>query len=272
MPFTSRVKPRLSQDTSSCIFSCSLKPALIPVCAVCSLTKHCLLCSPCWPHFHHHYAGDICCSAAWVRCICCCHPCAAAWWSLPSRSLVFQEAEEAESSTEPSPQLLGTKQEETAAVATSSPSSDSEWNLKPSLTKSTVEDSAVNTGSNCLERPRLKNSGRPEGKYWKRSHHKSHSSNSGTFKEPHREASVRGKKTKTKSLLGRVVTLPAGHWYFYCKFSYQTEEILPPPQCFCCPIWLFFWQIIPWKTTRTINFIWKHRYSSLFPVIFLCLL
>lgn len=215
MPFTSRVKPRPSQDTGFCIFPCSPKPALISVCAVCSLAKHCLLCSPCWPHFHHHCAGGICCSSAWLRCICCCHPCAAAWWPLPSRSLVFQDkAEEAESSREPSPHLLaltGTKQGEAAAGATSSPSSDSEWNLKPSLTKGTGEGSAVNTGSSCLEKPRLKNSARPEGKYWKRSHHKSHSRNSGNFKQPHREASVRGNKTKT--LLGRAVTLPAVNFH-----------------------------------------------------------
>ncbi|KAL9849692.1 uncharacterized protein C11orf16 homolog isoform 1-T1 [Geothlypis trichas] len=183
MPFTSRVKPRPSQDSNSCIFPCSPKASLIPVCALCSLAKHCLLCSPCWPHFHHHCAGGICCSSAWERCTCCCHPCAAAWWPLPSRSLVFQDrAEEADSSSELSPDLLelrGTKQGEAAAVATSSSSFDSESDLKPPPTKGTVGDSAVNTGSSCLEKPRLRNSARPEGEYWKRSHHKSHSSNSG---------------------------------------------------------------------------------------------
>ncbi|KAL2310207.1 hypothetical protein Nmel_006454 [Mimus melanotis] len=183
MPFTSRVKPRPSQDTNSSIFPCSPKPTLIPVCAGCSLAKHCLLCSPCWPHSQHCCAGAICCSSAWGRGICCCHPCAGAWWPLPSRPLVFQDkAEEAESSSKLSPGLLelkGTEQAEAAAVATSSPSSASEWDLKPSPTKSTVGDSAVNTGSNCLEKPRLKNSARPEGKYWKRSHHKFLSSNSG---------------------------------------------------------------------------------------------
>ncbi|XP_041320579.1 uncharacterized protein C11orf16 homolog isoform X1 [Pyrgilauda ruficollis] len=183
MPFTSRLKPRPSQDSNSCICSCSPKAALIPVCALCSLAKHCFLCSPCWPHFHHHCAGGVCCSSAWGRCICCCHPCAGAWWPLPSRSLVFQDkAEEAESSSELSPGLLelkGTKEREAAAVATSSPSSDSERDLKPSPTKSTLGDSAVNSGSSCLEKPRLRNSARPEGEYWKRSYHKSHYSNSG---------------------------------------------------------------------------------------------
>ncbi|XP_039563676.1 LOW QUALITY PROTEIN: uncharacterized protein C11orf16 homolog [Passer montanus] len=183
MPFTSRLKPRPSQDSNSSIFPCSPKAALIPVCALCSLAKHCLLCSPCWPHFHHHCAGGVCCSLAWGRCICCCHPCAAAWWPLPSRSLVFQDkAEEAESSSELSPGLLelkGTKEGEAAAVATSSPSSDSERDLKPSPTKSTLGDSAANTGSSCLEKSRLRNSARPEGEYWKKNHYKSHSSNSG---------------------------------------------------------------------------------------------
>uniref|UniRef100_A0A663M4J8 Chromosome 11 open reading frame 16 n=1 Tax=Athene cunicularia TaxID=194338 RepID=A0A663M4J8_ATHCN len=169
MPFTSRVKPR---------------ETLIPVCAVRSLAKHHLLCSPCWPHFHYHCDGT-CCLSAYVRCICCCHPRVDAWWPLPSRSLVFQsETEEAESSSKPSPCLLelkGPKQEAAAAVAASSPSSDSECDLEPFPTKSTVVDSAVNTGSSCLQKPRLKDSARLEWKYWKRSHHKSHPSDPGTF-------------------------------------------------------------------------------------------
>ncbi|KAM6308960.1 uncharacterized protein C11orf16 homolog [Aegotheles albertisi] len=182
MPFTSRVKPRESPDANSCVFSCSPKPALIPVCAICSLAKHCMLCSPCWPHFHCHSGGK-CCSSAYVRCICCCHPHVDAWWPLPSRSLVFQsETEDTESSSELSPCLLelkGPTQEATAAVAVSSPCSDSEWDLEPFPTKSTVMDSAVNRGSGCLEKPRLNDSARPEWKYWKRRHHQSHPRNSG---------------------------------------------------------------------------------------------
>ncbi|KAM6394163.1 uncharacterized protein C11orf16 homolog [Pluvialis apricaria] len=182
MPFTSRLKPRESPDTSSCILSCSPKPALIPVCAAHSLVKHCLLCSPCWPQFHYHCDGT-CCLTAYVKCICCCHPPIDAWWPLPSRSLVFQrKTGEAESSSEPSPhlqELEGPNQEEPAVVAASSPSSDSEWDLEPFPTKSTVVDSAVNTDSGCLEKPGLKVLARSEGKYWKRSHHKSHPNNSG---------------------------------------------------------------------------------------------
>ncbi|KFQ78633.1 Uncharacterized protein C11orf16, partial [Phoenicopterus ruber ruber] len=172
MPFTSRMKPRESPDTNSFGFSCSPKPALTPGCAVHSLAKHCLLCSPCWLCFHCH-CGGICCLSACVRCICCCHPHVDAWWPLPARPLVFQrETEEAESISKPSPHLLeleGPNQEEPAAVAASPLSSDSEWDLEPFPTKSTVVDSAVNTDSSCLEKPRLKDSARPEGKYWKRS-------------------------------------------------------------------------------------------------------
>uniref|UniRef100_A0A8C5X5D1 Chromosome 11 open reading frame 16 n=1 Tax=Malurus cyaneus samueli TaxID=2593467 RepID=A0A8C5X5D1_9PASS len=167
MLFTSRVKPRPSQATNSSIFPGSPKPALIPVCVAQSLAKHCLLCSPCWPHLHHHCDGAICCLSACVRCFCCCHPCGGAWWPLPSRQ---------ESSSEPSPCLLeleDANQGETAAVA--SPSSDSEWDPKPSPAKNTLGDSAVNTDPSCLEKPSLKDSARPEGKYWKRSCHKSHS-------------------------------------------------------------------------------------------------
>ncbi|XP_075569419.1 uncharacterized protein C11orf16 homolog isoform X2 [Pelecanus crispus] len=177
MPFTSRVKPRENPDTNSCIFSCSPKPVLIPVCGVHSLAKHCLLCLPCWPHFRYHCDG-ICCSLAYVRCICCCHPHVDAWWPLPARSLVFQsETEEAESSSKPYPCLLelkAPKEEAAAAVAASSPSSGSEHVLEPFLTQSTVVDSGVNKGSSCLEKPRLNDSSRPEWKYWKKSHQNSH--------------------------------------------------------------------------------------------------
>ncbi|XP_053924945.1 uncharacterized protein C11orf16 homolog [Cuculus canorus] len=205
MPFTSRVKPRESPDTNSCIFSCNPKPAPIRLCAIPSLAKHCLLCSPCWPHFHYHCDGIFCLSA-YVRCICCCHPRVDAWWPLPSRSLVFQrDIEEAESISEPSPHLLepeGPNQEETAAVAASSPSSDSEWDPEPFSTKSTVVDSAVNTDSSCLEKPRLKDSVRPEGKYWKRRHHKFHPSNSG-LSNPSSTRTEGKQKSKAISIVDR---------------------------------------------------------------------
>ncbi|OPJ73884.1 hypothetical protein AV530_013311 [Patagioenas fasciata monilis] len=182
MPFTSRMKPGDSLDTNSCIFSCSPKLALAPVCALHLLAKHCFPCSPCWPRFHCHCDG-VCCLSAPARCLCCCHPHFGAWWPLPSRSLLFQsKTEETESSSEPSPHLLeleGPKQEEPAAVEASPPSSDSEWDLEPFPTESAVVDSADNSGSGCLEKPRLKGSARPEDKYWRRSHYKSHLSNSG---------------------------------------------------------------------------------------------
>ncbi|KAM9014727.1 uncharacterized protein C11orf16 homolog isoform 2-T2 [Ara ararauna] len=107
----------------------------------------------------------------------------APWEPSMARHLVFQsEMEKVESSSQPPPCLLepkSPKSEAAAAVAPSSPSSDSEWDLEPFTTQNTVVDSAVNTGSGCLEKPRLKDSARPEWKYWKRSHHKSHPSNSG---------------------------------------------------------------------------------------------
>lgn len=154
MPFTSRVKHRGSPDTNSCIFSCSCKRALIPVCAAHSLAKHCLLC---WPWFHCHCDG-VCCLSAHVRCICCCHPHVDAWWPLPSRPLVFQsDTEEAESSSKHSPHLLelkGPKQEAAAAAGACSPSSAPELDLEPFPSKSTVVDCAVNRGFGCLEKPR----------------------------------------------------------------------------------------------------------------------
>lgn len=183
MPFTSREKPREIPDTNCCICSYSPKTALIPICAVHSLARHCLLCLPCWPCFHYH-CDCIRCLSAYIS-ICCCHPHVSAWWPLPSRRLVFQsETEEVKSSSQPSPCLLepqSPKPEAAAAVAPSSSSSDLEWDLEPFTTQNTVVDSAVNTGSSCLEKPRLKDSARPEWNYWKRSHHKSHPSNSGTF-------------------------------------------------------------------------------------------
>uniref|UniRef100_A0A8C4JKV3 Chromosome 11 open reading frame 16 n=1 Tax=Dromaius novaehollandiae TaxID=8790 RepID=A0A8C4JKV3_DRONO len=198
MPFTSRLKPRENPDANSCIFSCSPVTVPIPLCTVDSLTKRGLLC---WPHFHCHCGGGICCSSVPTRCICCCHPHADAWWPLPSRSLVLpREKEEAEPSRKPSSCLLGLegpKQEEAAAAAASSLSSDLERDLEPFPTKSTMMDSAVNTDSSLLEKPRLKESARPKWKYWKRSHHKSHPSNSGTLKhtnkQTHREEAARGR-------------------------------------------------------------------------------
>ncbi|KFV70842.1 Uncharacterized protein C11orf16, partial [Dryobates pubescens] len=172
MPFTSRVKTREGLDTKSCIIPCSPKPAPIPVWAVHRLGKHCLPCSPCWPHFHCCCDG-ICCSLAYKRCIFCCHPHVDTWWALPSRSVVFQsETEETESSSKPSPCLLDPKdpkQEAIAAVAVSPHYSDSELDLEPFSTKSSVVDSAVNTSSGCLEKPSLKDSARHNWKYWKRS-------------------------------------------------------------------------------------------------------
>ncbi|XP_035184580.1 uncharacterized protein C11orf16 homolog isoform X3 [Oxyura jamaicensis] len=180
MPFTSRLRPRASPDTNSCIFSCSPKTALISVCAVHSFAKHSLLCSPCWPLFRYH-CGCMCCSSACVRCICCCHPCSDAWWPLPPRSLVFQrKPEEVEPSSKSSPHLLeleGLKQGESAAVAASSPC-DSECDVESFLTKSDVVDSAVNTDSSHPEKPRLEESAEPKWKYWKRSQCKSQPSNS----------------------------------------------------------------------------------------------
>lgn len=175
MPFTSRLRPRESPDTSSCIFSCSPKTALISVCVVHSFAKHSLLFSPCWPLFHYH-CGCMCCSPACVGCICCCHPC----WPLPPRSLVFQrKPEEVEPSSKSSPHLLeleGVKQGESAAVAASSPS-DSECDLESFPTKSDVVDSAVNTDSSHHEKPRLDESAGPKWKYWKRRQCKSQHSN-----------------------------------------------------------------------------------------------
>ncbi|KFV84043.1 Uncharacterized protein C11orf16, partial [Struthio camelus australis] len=169
MPFTSRLKPRENPDTDSCIFSYSHVTVPIPFCAVDSLAKHGLLC---WPRFHCHCDG-ICCSSIHARSICCCHLHTDAWWPLPARSPVLQrEMEEAEPSSKPSSCLLdlkGLKQEGAAAAAASSPSSDSERDLEAFATKSTMTDSAVNTDSSLLGKPKVKESARPKWKYWKRS-------------------------------------------------------------------------------------------------------
>ncbi|CAM2115491.1 unnamed protein product [Caretta caretta] len=47
------------------------------------------------------------------------------------------------------------------------------------LTKSTMVDSAIYTDSSLSEKPKLKDAARPEWKYWKRSHPKSHPRNPG---------------------------------------------------------------------------------------------
>ncbi|XP_021258001.1 uncharacterized protein C11orf16 homolog isoform X2 [Numida meleagris] len=182
MPFSSRIRHRGSPDTNPCIFSCSPKTALVPVCVARSLTKHSLLCSPCWPLLHCH-GGGVCCSSACVRCFCCCHGHSDVWWPLPPRSQVFQrEAEGSEPSSKSSPHLLeleGPKQEDLAAVAARTPSSDSEGDPELFPTQNAAVDSAVNTDPSHPEKPRLEESAGPKWKYWRRSHCKSHASNSG---------------------------------------------------------------------------------------------
>ncbi|OXB80520.1 UNVERIFIED_CONTAM: hypothetical protein H355_016310 [Colinus virginianus] len=105
------------------------------------------------------------------------------WWPLLPKSQVCQrEAEKAEPRSKSSPCLLeleGQKQEELAAVTARSPSADSEGDSEPFPTQSSAVKSTVNTDSSSPDKPRLKESARPKWKYWKRSHCKSHASNSG---------------------------------------------------------------------------------------------
>ncbi|XP_068801118.1 uncharacterized protein C11orf16 homolog [Struthio camelus] len=187
-----------------------------------SLAKHGLLC---WPRFHCHCDG-ICCSSIHARSICCCHLHTDAWWPLPARSPVLQrEMEEAEPSSKPSSCLLdlkGLKQEGAAAAAASSPSSDSERDLEAFATKSTMTDSAVNTDSSLLGKPKVKESARPKWKYWKRSHHKSHPSNSGI--SPHSSSYTKGQlESKATSVVDRSCVTPANQ-------SAMFEIIEQPPR------------------------------------------
>ncbi|XP_077676080.1 uncharacterized protein C11orf16 homolog [Eretmochelys imbricata] len=63
--------------------------------------------------------------------------------------------------------------------SSSSSPSDLESEEEMCLTKSTMVDSAINTDSSLFEKPKLKDAARPEWKYWKRSHPKSHPRNPG---------------------------------------------------------------------------------------------
>ncbi|OXB61447.1 hypothetical protein ASZ78_015553 [Callipepla squamata] len=195
MPFSSRLRCRESPGTNSCIFSCSPKTTWVPVCVTCSLSKHSLLCSPCWPLLH--CCGGMCCSSACVRCFCSClgHP--DVWWPLLPKSQVCQrEAEKAEPRSKSSPCLLeleGPNQEELAAVTARSPSADSDGDSEPFPTQSSAVKSTVNTDPSIPDKLRLKESARPKWKYWKRSHCKSHASNSGNFEHPKKGDAARGK-------------------------------------------------------------------------------
>ncbi|XP_029767400.1 uncharacterized protein C11orf16 homolog [Terrapene carolina triunguis] len=190
MPFTSRLKFMNSPTTTSSYTStCRCLRAPIHSCALDDgLSKYrwpwpCpLICPP----FHGH-CHSICCSPVHVGCMCCSHPKFNAWWPLLSTSLLPQRStKQQESNNKPTAQLLeleSPKENEpaaaTASASSSSSSSDLESEEETCLTKSTVVDSAVNTDSSLFKKPKLKDAARPEWKYWKRSHAKSHPRNPG---------------------------------------------------------------------------------------------
>ncbi|XP_039394704.1 uncharacterized protein C11orf16 homolog isoform X1 [Mauremys reevesii] len=191
MPFTSRLKlTNPTTTTSSYTSTCRLLSAPIHSCALDNgLSKYRwpwpwpFICPP----FHSH-CHSICCSPVHVGCICCSHPKFSAWRPLLSTSLLPQRStKQQESNNKPTAQLLeleSPKENERAAAATtaassSSSSSDLESEEEMGLTKSMVVDSAVNTDSSLFKKPKLKDAARPEWKYWKRSHTKSHPRNPG---------------------------------------------------------------------------------------------
>uniref|UniRef100_A0A8C8VR04 Chromosome 11 open reading frame 16 n=1 Tax=Pelusios castaneus TaxID=367368 RepID=A0A8C8VR04_9SAUR len=184
MPFTSRLKlMEPSHSTSSYIFTC--RPLMAPIhsCALGGPGTYRWLCPLVHPSFHDHC---LYCSPVHMGCLCCSCPKFSAWWPLPATSLLPQRGTELQESTnKPTaqfPQLESPKekQSEAAAAASSTSSSDSE-SEEMSLPKTTMVDSAVNTDSSLFPESKLKDSARPEWKYWKRSHPKSHLGNPGIF-------------------------------------------------------------------------------------------
>ncbi|XP_030416270.1 uncharacterized protein C11orf16 homolog [Gopherus evgoodei] len=196
MPFTSRLKlTNPLTTTSSYTSTCRLLKAPIHSCALDDgLSKYRWPWPWLWPFicppFHGH-CHSICCSPVHVGCICCSHPKFSAWRPLLSTSLLPQRStKQQESNNKPTAQLLeleSPKENEPAAAATiassssssSSSSSDLGSEEEMGLTKSTVVDSAVNTDSSLFKKPKLKDAARPEWKYWKRNHAKSHPRNPG---------------------------------------------------------------------------------------------
>ncbi|KAM4618008.1 uncharacterized protein C11orf16 homolog [Discoglossus pictus] len=147
--------------------------------------------------WHHHVAHthqthqhcSCCCFPTYAKCTCCYDPKCQEWWPLSPRTTVHvQGRKDQEDRQKPNSILRRTespKRAETSRFSSSYSSmseedddsdndeSDNETYLSKS-TQSTMVDSAVNTDSSLWEKPMLDISGRPEWKYWKRSHPEPH--------------------------------------------------------------------------------------------------
>lgn len=173
MPLTSRKSSEGRHQASFHICSCRPISASEHACTLGGLLKwqwsHCPRTYLSHRCFHH-----MCSPLAHRQCICCCFK-PSSWLGQPSLAEFFQEDIEDDLSKKLFPQQLALEgpskdQPAVAASSSSSCSSESPSGDEQHLTEITRVDQAVNTDFTLFDKPRLKESRRPDWKYWKRSH------------------------------------------------------------------------------------------------------
>ncbi|XP_053140432.1 uncharacterized protein C11orf16 homolog [Hemicordylus capensis] len=166
------------QQANYYICSCRSLPAPMPACTLGGLQwSRCSFICPGHSSFHH-----TCPLLASTLCGCCC-PKPSGWWQEPSLPILHQ-GDSRKPSTQQLLALEGAPKEEAVAAAvmssSSSCSSDSQSNEETCPAKISMVDHAVNTDSSLFDKPKLQETRRPDWKYWKRSHPKSHLKSQGT--------------------------------------------------------------------------------------------
>lgn len=185
MPLTSRKSSEGQLHRAIChICSCRPVSPSMHACTLGGLLKwqwpYCP--STCSSHgcFHH-----MCSLPAHRQHICCCLK-PSGWLGQPSSAEFSLGGIKDDLSRKLFPQQIALEgpPEDRPAVATSSSSSrssDSPSSEEQHLPKTTMVDHAVNTDLTLFDKPRLKESRRPDWKYWKRSHPSSFYSSQGNI-------------------------------------------------------------------------------------------
>ncbi|XP_048341035.1 uncharacterized protein C11orf16 homolog isoform X2 [Sphaerodactylus townsendi] len=185
MPLTSRKRLEGQLHQASCrICSHIPVPASMHACSLEGLLK--------WqgPYCHrtcpsHTYFCHICSALAHRQCICCCLKRSGGLGHPFSAEFYLKDNKEDELSRKVFPQQLALEglSKDQPAIATSSSSSCSSGSPSDEeqpLIKTTMVDQAVSTDSTLFYKPKLKESRRPDWKYWKRSHPRSFYNSQGT--------------------------------------------------------------------------------------------
>ncbi|XP_054828019.1 uncharacterized protein C11orf16 homolog isoform X2 [Eublepharis macularius] len=187
MPLSSRKKFEGQHHQANCHI-CSFRPvpASLHACTLEGLLKWQWPYYPCTSPSHscfHH----MCSLLPHRHYVCCCYYFKPRGWSDQPSSAEFSvgDIKEDSFSSKLFPQQLALEgpAKDQSAVATSgssSCSSDSQSGETQHVTKTTMVDHAVNTDSTLFDKPKPKESRRPDWKYWKRSHPNSFYNSQGT--------------------------------------------------------------------------------------------